>query len=99
MVQNTMRALPGSFSGGRSTIAEYSDRSRGIMGLGMTLLRLHAGSMSRVRGDAQSHEAVERGAVFRQIGRLAAPDDRSALQHNGVLGQFQCDVSVLLNQN
>src|SRR5882762_7338481 len=33
MDQNTMRALPGSFSGGRSTIAEYSLRSRGIMGV------------------------------------------------------------------
>src|SRR6185503_20886830 len=36
MVQNTMRALPGSLSGGRSTIAEYSERSRGIIGLAMT---------------------------------------------------------------
>jgi hypothetical protein len=32
MVQNTSRAFPGSFSGGRSTIAENSARSRGIMG-------------------------------------------------------------------
>src|SRR2546429_10032389 len=31
MVQNTSRAPPGSLSGGRSTIAEYSQRSRGIM--------------------------------------------------------------------
>src|SRR5947207_1874424 len=33
MVQNTMRASPGSFSGGRSTIAEKSQRSRGSMGV------------------------------------------------------------------
>src|SRR6516225_11935208 len=32
MVHTTMRAPPGSFSGGRSTMAEYSQRSRGIIG-------------------------------------------------------------------
>src|SRR5262249_35894158 len=32
MVQNTRRAPPGSFSAGRSTIAEYSARSRGSSG-------------------------------------------------------------------
>src|SRR5580698_3526460 len=32
MVQTIMRAPPGSFSGGRSTMAEYSERSRGSMG-------------------------------------------------------------------
>src|SRR5258708_38514898 len=37
MVQNTMRASFGSFSGGRSTMAEYSARSLGIMGRDMTL--------------------------------------------------------------
>src|SRR5262245_20339629 len=34
MVQNTSRALPGSFNGGRSTIAEKSQRSRGSMAMG-----------------------------------------------------------------
>src|SRR5262245_2976634 len=47
MVQNTMRALPGSLSGGRSTIAEYSARSRGIMGLAMQDFLLIAGTFSR----------------------------------------------------
>src|SRR5256885_2324206 len=38
MVQNTMRASPGSFSGGRSMIAEYSQRSRGSIGeIGMAI--------------------------------------------------------------
>src|SRR6185437_14088023 len=32
MVQTIMRAPPGNFSGGRSTMAEYSERSRGSMG-------------------------------------------------------------------
>src|SRR5580692_3687512 len=32
MVQTIMRAPPGNFSGGRSTMAEYSVRSRGSMG-------------------------------------------------------------------
>src|SRR3989304_1609715 len=31
IVQTTTRAPPGSWSGGRSTIAEYSTRSRGII--------------------------------------------------------------------
>jgi hypothetical protein len=31
MLQNTTRAPSGSFSAGRSTMAEYSARSRGIM--------------------------------------------------------------------
>src|SRR4029450_11263576 len=47
MVQNTMRALPGSLSGGRSTIAEYSARSRGIMGLAMQDFLLIMGTFSR----------------------------------------------------
>ena len=36
MVQKTSRAPPGSFSGGRSTIAEKSQRSRGSMELFMS---------------------------------------------------------------
>src|SRR5260370_42558689 len=35
MLHNTSRAPPGSLSGGRSTIAEKSQRSRGIMWLAM----------------------------------------------------------------
>src|SRR5438874_2583027 len=37
MVHMTMRASFGSFSGGRSTMAEYSARSLGIMGRDMVL--------------------------------------------------------------
>jgi altronate dehydratase len=33
MVQNTSRASPGNLSGGRSTIAEKSQRSRGSIGV------------------------------------------------------------------
>src|SRR5215813_11882292 len=39
MLQNTMRALPGSRSGGRSTMAEKSQRSRGSMGSVIYYLR------------------------------------------------------------
>src|SRR5579863_1825226 len=39
MVQNTMRAPPGSFSGGRSTIAEKSVLSRGSIGFVFFLRR------------------------------------------------------------
>src|SRR5579871_624707 len=46
MVQTIMRAPPGNFSGGRSTMAEYSVRSRGSMGPVMStlLFRKAAGS-------------------------------------------------------
>src|SRR5665213_1410965 len=53
MVQNTMRALPGRLSGGRSTMAENSARSRGIMGCDIEGLRhfrrlaSHADALSR----------------------------------------------------
>src|SRR5262245_24769792 len=40
MVQNTIRALPGSFSGGRSTIAEKSQRSRGSMAMAFSSIVL-----------------------------------------------------------
>src|SRR5271155_4002555 len=40
MVQNTRRAPFGSFSGGRSTIAEKSARSRGSIGLALFFFRL-----------------------------------------------------------
>src|SRR4249919_2124882 len=37
MVQITIRAPPGSFNGGRSTMAEKSERWLGIIGSGMSL--------------------------------------------------------------
>src|SRR5262245_34792889 len=56
MVQNTMRALPGSLSGGRSTIAEYSARSRGIIGLAIReclSIRTFSRHRRRVQPNAQ----------------------------------------------
>src|SRR6516165_10332197 len=47
MVQNTRRASPGGFSGGRSKIAENSQRSRGSMGVVMDAPLRGAGIIGR----------------------------------------------------
>src|SRR6266511_209542 len=47
MLQNTIRAPPGSLSGLRSTIAEKSQRSRGSMGLVMGVSLRCAGMIGR----------------------------------------------------
>src|SRR4029078_7952311 len=71
MVQNTMRACPGNLSGGQSTIAEYSERSRGIIGLAMTYvyLVLQTGRMSCRRGHAQPNHKCQ----SRRCGKNSQP--------------------------
>src|SRR5262245_30559380 len=77
MVQNTSRASPGSLSGGRSTMAEYSQRSRGSMGdvvvMGSTLHSVAAHDRTRPGRDLP--EASRLGPV-RHIRGLAAHWDR-----------------------
>src|SRR5262249_31182904 len=69
MVQNTSRARPGSFNGGRSTIAEYSQRSRGIMWL-VIVLSSSALEMRRLVAEAERHDLV--GA--HHLGKRGADD-------------------------
>src|SRR5690349_21114620 len=68
MVQNTSRVPPGSLSGGRSTIAEYSQRSRGIMWLVIAGSPSRALEIRRFPAEAERHDLLvahdlpERGA-------------------------------------
>src|SRR5204863_8411667 len=67
MVQKASRAPPGSLSGGRSTIAEYSQRSRGIMWLAISAPS-RALEARRLATETQRHDLLgahhlaERGA-------------------------------------
>src|SRR6476619_4702760 len=78
MVQNTMRASFGSFSGGRSTMAEYAARSLGIMGRDMALSLEHypyvvhsplAGTYPSFRRLRQQRLAGANAAEHHRLGR------------------------------
>src|SRR6185503_14721704 len=108
MVQNTMRALPGSLSGGRSTMAEKSARWLGSMGLDIVKLpyvipgfapSARPGMTSRRCRHAQADEALLRRLVVHELGRWCPVRDRAALQHDGVARQLQRHVGVLLDQH
>src|SRR4029079_8298751 len=87
MVQKIMRAAFGSFSGGRSTMAEYSARSLGIMGRDMDAAlntsfgardvahrrRTCPGRASAASDDPGHEAAVSFRRLLRQQ-RLAGPD-------------------------
>src|SRR5215472_1424294 len=74
MLQNTMRALPGSRSGGRSTMAEKSLRSRGSMGSVIYYLRgPNAHDTGGRRNDPAASWPFARQRIFRRSGpRFAA---------------------------
>src|ERR1700683_5309448 len=93
MVQNTSRLRPGSFSGGRSTIAEKSARPRGSIGLARFLIDgffigrvlppagAVSGAKSYVDSGIYANSAVilrnRRGAI---TSLLAAPESHCSLR-------------------
>src|SRR6185295_7319126 len=69
MVQTTTRAPPGSFSAGRSTMAEKGTRSRGCMGMAVALL-VPGGAALAQRGEClvAAHYEAKGGAHAQQRG-------------------------------
>src|SRR5258705_12439364 len=95
MVQSTMRASFGSFSGGRSTMAEYAARSLGIMGRDMTLSFEHNPDVVR-SPFAGTYPSFRRLRQQRLAGTYAAEHHRLGRNLEAVFGGAHHGVARVL---
>src|SRR5580700_2951997 len=96
MDQNTSRLRPGSFSGGRSTIAENSERSRGSIGfVRLLVMRFFIG---RVLPGRRRRKIIRRQRYLRQLCRhftQSARRDHILVSNRRIALQFAANRSCM----